>query len=68
MLSDNGMLSDILATETSHEKAQNFREHISGDGVIPASGEDDFPCADWTAPYRTPASRDGAGLQDAAIA
>ena len=30
-------------------------EHISLDGVIQSSGEDDFPCGDWTAPYRTPA-------------
>jgi dihydrofolate reductase len=30
-------------------------EHISLDGVIEASGEDDFPYADWTAAYRTPA-------------
>ncbi len=31
-------------------------EHISLDGVIqlPAPGED-FPCGDWTAPYRSPA-------------
>src|SRR5271155_4552589 len=33
-------------------------EHISLDGVIQTSGEDDFPYADWTAPYRTPAGRD----------
>ena len=33
-------------------------EHISRDGVIQASGEDGFPCADWTAPYRMPAGRD----------
>ena len=33
-------------------------EHISLDGVIQASGEDDFPYSDWTAPYRTPAGRD----------
>ena len=33
-------------------------EHISLDGVIQASGEDDFPYADWTMPYRTPAGRD----------
>jgi len=33
-------------------------EHISLDGVIQASGEDDFPYADWTLPYRTPAGRD----------
>src|SRR5580698_5434861 len=30
-------------------------EHISLDGVIQASGENDFPYSDWTAPYRTPA-------------
>ena len=30
-------------------------EHISLDGVIQASGEDGFPWADWTAPYRSPA-------------
>jgi dihydrofolate reductase len=33
-------------------------EHISLDGVIQASGEDDFPYPDWTLPYRTPAGRD----------
>jgi dihydrofolate reductase len=33
-------------------------EHISLDGVIQSSGEDDFPYSDWTAPYRTPAGRD----------
>ncbi|HET9985569.1 MAG TPA: dihydrofolate reductase family protein [Longimicrobiales bacterium] len=33
-------------------------EHISRDGVIQSSGEDGFPYADWTAPYRTPAGRD----------
>jgi dihydrofolate reductase len=33
-------------------------EHISLDGVIQTSGEDDFPYADGTAPYRTPAGRD----------
>jgi len=33
-------------------------EHISLDGVIQSSGEDGFPYADWTAPYRTPAGRD----------
>jgi dihydrofolate reductase len=33
-------------------------EHISLDGVLQASGEDDFPHGDWTAPYRTPAGRD----------
>ena len=34
-------------------------EHMSLDGVIQVSGDDDdFPHADWTAPYRTPAGRD----------
>ncbi|HEX4020882.1 MAG TPA: dihydrofolate reductase family protein [Acidobacteriaceae bacterium] len=33
-------------------------EHISLDGVIQSSDEDDFPYKDWSAPYRTPAGRD----------
>jgi dihydrofolate reductase len=33
-------------------------EHISLDGVIQSSGEDNFPYTDWTLPYRTPAGRD----------
>ena len=34
-------------------------EHISLDGVIQHSAdENDFPYANWTAPYRTPAGRD----------
>ncbi len=33
-------------------------EHISLDGVIQSSGEDDFPYSDWGLPYRTPAGRD----------
>jgi dihydrofolate reductase len=33
-------------------------EHISLDGVIQSSGEDNFPHADWTVPYRSPAGRD----------
>lgn len=34
-------------------------EHISLDGVIQHSADDDdFPCSDWTAPYRTAAGRD----------
>jgi dihydrofolate reductase len=33
-------------------------EHISLDGVIQSSGEDGFPYANWTVPYRTPAGRD----------
>ena len=32
-------------------------EHISLDGVIQSSGEDNFPYANWTAPYRTPEGR-----------
>jgi len=34
-------------------------EHISLDGVIQHStDDDDFPYGDWTVPYRTPAGRD----------
>ena len=34
-------------------------EHISLDGVIQHSADDDtFPYSDWTAPYRTPAGRE----------
>ena len=34
-------------------------EHISLDGVIQHStDDDDFPYSDWSAPYRTPAGRD----------
>lgn len=34
-------------------------EHISLDGVIQVSADGgDFPCGDWTAPYRSPAGRD----------
>ena len=34
-------------------------EHISLDGVIQHSDDDDdFPYSEWTAPYRTPAGRD----------
>jgi dihydrofolate reductase len=33
-------------------------EHISLDGVIQSSGEDNFPYTDWTLPYRTAAGRD----------
>ena len=34
-------------------------EHISLDGVIQSSNDnDDFPYVDWTAPYRTPEGRD----------
>ena len=45
-------------TETQMRKLKII-EHISLDGVIQHSGDDDdFPYADWTAPYRTPAGRD----------
>ena len=30
-------------------------EHISLDGVIQSSGEDNFPYGNWITPYRTPA-------------
>ncbi|MDA8260797.1 MAG: dihydrofolate reductase, partial [Betaproteobacteria bacterium] len=34
-------------------------EHISLDGVIQHSVDDDgFPYSDWSAPYRTPVGRD----------
>jgi len=33
-------------------------EHISLDGVIQNSSEDNFPYGDWTAPYRSPAGRE----------
>ena len=34
-------------------------EHISLDGVVQLSAdENNFPYADWTTPYRTPAGRD----------
>ena len=33
-------------------------EHISLDGVIQSSGEDNFPYSEWTTSYRTPAGRD----------
>src|SRR5438477_10230391 len=37
----------------------NIMEHISLDVVIQHSADDDdFPYADWSAPYRTPAGRD----------
>jgi hypothetical protein len=40
-------------------RALKIIEHISLDGVIQHSADDDdFPCSDWTAPYRTPAGRD----------
>ena len=34
-------------------------EHISLDGVIQHSADDDdFPYSDWSAPFRTPAGRE----------
>lgn len=40
-------------------KKLRIMEHISLDGVIQHSADDnDFPYSDWTAPYRTPAGRD----------
>jgi dihydrofolate reductase len=37
-------------------------EHISLDGVIQHSADDDaFPYSDWTAPYRSPAGREAIG-------
>src|SRR5436305_1512110 len=33
-------------------------EHVSLDGVIQNSAEDNFPYGDWTAPYRSPAGRE----------
>jgi dihydrofolate reductase len=36
-------------------KTLKIMAHISLDGVIQSSGEDGFPYADWTAPYRSPA-------------
>jgi dihydrofolate reductase len=46
-----------LNTETRVRKLKII-EHISLDGVIQSSGEDGFPYAEWTVPYRTPAGRD----------
>jgi len=39
-------------------KKLTIMEHMSLDGVIQSSGEDNFPYVDWTVPYRTPAGRD----------
>jgi hypothetical protein len=40
-------------------KRLKIMEHISLGGVIQHSADDDdFPYADWSAPYRTPAGRD----------
>jgi dihydrofolate reductase len=44
--------------ETQMRKLK-IMEHISLDGVIQHSADDDgFPYSDWTAPYRTPAGRE----------
>jgi len=46
------------SAETPMRKLK-IMEHISLDGVIQhSSDDDDFPYSDWTAPYRTPAGRD----------
>jgi dihydrofolate reductase len=43
----------------NHMRKLRLFEHISLDGVIQVSADGgDFPWADWTAPYRTPAGRD----------
>ena len=39
-------------------RALKIFEHISLDGVIQSSGEDGFPYANWTVPYRTRAGRE----------
>jgi len=36
----------------------SIMEHISLDGVIQQSADDDFPYGNWGAPYRSPAGRD----------
>src|SRR5581483_4010259 len=51
-------LENNFATRLGMRKFKIF-EHISLDGVIQHStDDDDFPYGDWTAPYRTPAGRD----------
>jgi dihydrofolate reductase len=45
-------------TSDTHVRTLKIVEHISLDGVIQSSGEDGFPYANWTAPYRTPEGRD----------
>ena len=39
-------------------RALKVIEHMSLDGVVQSSGEDGFPYAEWTVPYRTHAGRD----------
>lgn len=47
-----------MGTDTKMRKLKIF-EHISLDGVIQHSADDDnFPYSDWTAPYRTAAGRE----------
>ena len=41
-------------SETPRRKLKII-QHISLDGVIQSSGEDNFPYGNWTTPYRTPA-------------
>jgi dihydrofolate reductase len=48
----------MLARKETRMRKLKIMEHISLDGVIQTSGDDDFPYGDWTAPYRTPAGRD----------
>jgi len=44
-------------TQTQMRKLKII-EHVSLDGVIQNSGENNFPYGDWAAPYRTPAGRE----------
>src|SRR3954468_20161206 len=54
---DAGALSDAGGDERMRKL--KLIEHISLDGVIQHSADDDdFPYTDWSAPYRTPAGRD----------
>jgi len=46
------------STRDTRVRTLKIVEHISLDGVIQSSGEDGFPYANWTAPYRTPEGRD----------
>lgn len=53
-----GAISPAFNTATRMRKLK-IVEHISLDGVIQHSADDDgFPYSDWTAPYRTPAGRE----------
>jgi dihydrofolate reductase len=56
---DARTLSDSDRAEQEPMRKLKILEHISLDGVIQHSrDEDDFPYSDWTVPYRTPAGRD----------